>query len=297
MASEARAYWRAASINSRRVCASGGASGSRSILATCCCQVCVMPARMRVLVTVAYFLSRTIPLSAMCFRRKSLSNKRPDSSSPTIPTGSTFTPKSARLLMALAPPPGTTLRSLWRRISTGASRETRDISPNTNSSATRSPITVIVTLANDSTIFFSRSASLGCLFIRIEILSCSGRAFFNSPQNGIYEVICLGEVQRDTGNRQRRQAGSEFAQVHDVFLCRDEPVGLMLFAQFAEIVDVAGRIKVMIREELCGHRLNAHRTKLLLESFRPSDAAKYHRPRRSYVQRYASLHFPNALTL
>src|SRR5213080_922232 len=37
--------------------------------------------------------------------------------------------------MAFAPPPGTTLRSRCLRIKTGASRETREISPNTNSSA------------------------------------------------------------------------------------------------------------------------------------------------------------------
>ena len=62
--------------------------------------------------------------------------------------------------MALAPPPGTTVRSRCFRISTGASRETREISPKTNSSATRSPMTVTVTLGKDSTILRSRSVSL-----------------------------------------------------------------------------------------------------------------------------------------
>ena len=64
-------------------------------------------------------------------------------------------------------PPGTTVLSRCFRISTGASRETREISPNTNSSATRSPSTVTVTLGNDSTIFLSRAALLSRLVMRM----------------------------------------------------------------------------------------------------------------------------------
>ena len=48
-------------------------------------------------------------------------------------------------MTALAPPPGTTVLSRCFRISTGASRETRAISPKTNSSATRSANTVTET--------------------------------------------------------------------------------------------------------------------------------------------------------
>src|SRR4029077_11225669 len=51
-------------------------------------------------------------------------------------------------------------------MSTGASRDTREISPYTNSSATRSPSTVIVTLGNASIIFRSRSTSFKCFVIR-----------------------------------------------------------------------------------------------------------------------------------
>ncbi len=61
--------------------------------------------------------------------------------------------------------PGTILRSRCFRISTGASRETREISPNTNSSATRSARTVTVSLGKDSTSFRRRSFSLICLVI------------------------------------------------------------------------------------------------------------------------------------
>src|SRR6266705_5841654 len=65
--------------------------------------------------------------------------------------------------MALAPPPGTRVRSRCLRMSTGASRETREISPKTNSSATRSATAVTVTFGNVCTIFCRRSVSLECL--------------------------------------------------------------------------------------------------------------------------------------
>src|SRR5580704_130771 len=138
----------------------------------------------------------------MCLWRNPLSNKRPASSSPTTPTGSTLTPRSARLLIAFAPPPGETLRSRCLRIKTGASRETRDISPKTNSSATRSPTTVIVTLGNDSTIFRSRSDSLGCLVIKQRRFSHGwSLSFCDHAQHGIHCVICVCQFHLHRHNR------------------------------------------------------------------------------------------------
>ena len=55
------------------------------------------------------------------------------------------------------------MRSRCLRMSTGASRDTRAISPKTNSSATRSTSAVMETSQNDWTIFFQRSASFRCL--------------------------------------------------------------------------------------------------------------------------------------
>src|SRR5215471_10156596 len=92
-----------------------------------------------------------MPLIGMWRRRKQCNSSWPASSSPITPTGSTLTPRSARLQMALAPPPGAMLRSRCFRMSTGASRETRAISPKTNSSATRSARTVAVSRLKLST--------------------------------------------------------------------------------------------------------------------------------------------------
>ena len=62
------------------------------------------------------FLSLRIPVTGIRLWRKLRSSRRPGSSLPTTPTGKTLTPRSARLFTALAPPPGTTVRSRWRRI-------------------------------------------------------------------------------------------------------------------------------------------------------------------------------------
>src|SRR3984893_533358 len=77
--------------------------------------------------------------------------------------------------MALAPPPGTIFRSRCFRISTGASRDTREISPKTNSSATRSARTVTVNLGKEATIFRKRSFSLICLVINVSAAAIKDR--------------------------------------------------------------------------------------------------------------------------
>src|SRR5712692_3538497 len=53
----------------------------------------------------------------------------PAASLPTMLTGRTEAPRSARLFAALAPLPGKSCVSRWRKIRTGASRETRAMSP------------------------------------------------------------------------------------------------------------------------------------------------------------------------
>src|SRR5271169_3046758 len=108
--------------------------------------------------------------------------------------------------MAFAPPPGTMVFSRCFKISTGASRETREISPNTNSSATKSPSTATVTLGNELTICFSRSVSLGCLFMNVSgILSCGASALANCAQHGVQRTSFVQQFHLDRDDRQRLQ--------------------------------------------------------------------------------------------
>src|SRR5579859_1869658 len=83
----------------------------------------------------------------------------PAGSSPTTLIGKTRVPSAAKLLAALAPPPGTNCDSRCRRIRTGASRETREISPNWYSSATKSPKSTTLFDENCSTISARASRS------------------------------------------------------------------------------------------------------------------------------------------
>src|SRR5438270_1294036 len=196
-----------------------------------------MPARMRVFVTVVYDLSFKIPLTGIFLWRKYRSKSLPASSSPTIPTGRTFTPRSARLLAALAPPPGRTVRSRCFRISTGASRDTREISPNINSSATRSPNTVTVMLGKSSTIFLSRSASLGCFvilssagippFAETRLMTCAALpnstfSFGDRAEDSINSVSGIGEFHFHLDHREGLQRGEIRPEVNGVFLGGDE---------------------------------------------------------------------------
>src|SRR5882724_6470075 len=135
-----------------------------------------------------------------------------------MPTGSTFTPKSARLWIAFAPPPGSTLRSRCLRIRTGASRETREISPKMNSSATRSPRTVTVVLGNASTILRRRSFSLTVLaMMESKIFSRARLSFRNSRQNCIYKLGGTVEGDSQGGNSQGLKIGAQRSEVDGVF--------------------------------------------------------------------------------
>src|SRR5579863_1926555 len=228
--------------------------------------------------------------------RKYFSSMRPGSSSPTTPTGSTFTPRSARLLAALAAPPGTTLRSRCFRISTGASRDTREISPKTNSSATRSPSTVTVILGNDSAIFLRRSASLGCLVIfglgAPFLASCArsgdfhrrrkssapsvansilSRAALSLPdlaQHGIHSVSCVRQFHFHRHHGKRLQRGKIRPEIDRVFLGSQEPAGLALLFEGKQLNNILLDISVMIAVERLGHGLDVRRPQLQHEILR-----------------------------
>src|SRR5579864_4786985 len=92
-----------------------------------------------------------MPETSTFFSRKKSSRRSPVSSSPTAVTGITLAPRAAKLLAALAPPPGTICVSLCLRMRTGASRETRVMSPNWKASATKSPRTTTVLVEKRST--------------------------------------------------------------------------------------------------------------------------------------------------
>src|SRR5215469_7041036 len=128
-----------------------------------------------------------MPDTSNRLRWKKSSSFRPPSSSPTAPTGMTRAPRSARLFAAFAAPPGYASLRRWRRISTGASRETREISPDTNSSSTKSPSTQMVRCGKAATISSSRVRSTLTSVPRVEPLSVVDSPFFpagvkQSPQ-------------------------------------------------------------------------------------------------------------------
>ena len=90
---------------------------------------------MRTFVVVLTFgLTRTPPQSTPAAFNFS-SSSRPAASSPTTPTSAARAPSVARFRAQLAAPPGTVSVRSCRRIITGASRDTRLISPDTNWSA------------------------------------------------------------------------------------------------------------------------------------------------------------------
>src|SRR5271167_2396363 len=239
-ASEAVAYSRAAFTRlSRMGCNSSNGSGSRSTRTTCWRLVCDIPARMRVLMGVMWPFTRSIPLVETFLSRNCSSRRLPASSSPTTPTGRTLTPSEARFIRALAPPPGTTTRSRCLRMSTGASRDTRAISPKTNSSAIRSTRAVMETSENDWTAFFQRSASFKCLVMNsnegpapgIElpdpaeptIVSC-GRllSLDNCGQHRIDGGIGIFQMYSHGNHVYRLQGLQMCAEVHGVFFRGEE---------------------------------------------------------------------------
>ena len=88
------------------------------------------------------------------------SSSRPAESSPTTPTSAARAPSPARFMAQLAAPPGTVSVRSCRRIITGASRDTRLISPDTNWSAIKSPSTSTRRPPNARTSALIRSVSV-----------------------------------------------------------------------------------------------------------------------------------------
>src|SRR5215472_16281211 len=118
----------------------------------------------RVFVGVVPPLIRIIPETSTLRSRNVCSNQSPAESSPIAVIGTTRAPRAAKLFVALAAPPGRMRVSRWRKISTGASLETRVISPYWNESATKSPRTTMRLPWKRSTISpnASKSAALDC---------------------------------------------------------------------------------------------------------------------------------------
>src|ERR1051326_6654068 len=266
-------------------------------------------------------LSLSTPLTAIFLWRKYFSSNRPGSSSPTMPTGRTFTPRSARLLAAFAPPPGTTVRSRCFRISTGASRDTREISPKTNSSATRSPNTVTVRLGKSSTIFLSRSPSLGCFVIipivapavagasrpRVvevamtqryrQILSCAAFSFVDLAQDGIHGVSCIGQFHVHGNDRERLKRGKVWPEVDRIFLSSDKPSRLAALFQFQQFADVLFFIRMVVAVKCFGNRLDVGGAQLQQKILRTCDPAEHHRSWWNILRLDAAPQAPNQLSL
>src|SRR5580704_16084761 len=237
--------------------------------------------------------------------RNNFISSRPGSSSPMAPTGSTFTPKSARLLTALAPPPGTTVRSRCFRISTGASRDSREISPNTNSSATKSPSTVMVTLGNASIIFRSRSAPFKCFVIRFRgtrrsvavwgIFSRVAAPFLNHAQHGIHGISGVRQLHLYPNHHQRRERCQISSQVHGIFFCGDEAARLTALPKLQQVANILLGVGVMIAEESLGDRINTRSPQLQQKVLRPRNATEHNRPSRNVLRHNPPPHPPHGL--
>src|SRR5450631_168803 len=238
----------------------------------------------------------------MCLWRKLRRRRRPASSLPTTPTGSTFTPRSARLFTAFAPPPGPTVRLRCRRISTGASRDTREISPNTNSSATKSPSTVTVMRGNAATIFRGRSASLGARVIRKtifsrEIFSRRRPAFPNHAQNSIQSVSGVKEFHSSARDGDPIKRRKQRAEIDRVFFGGDETTGVVLLTQGSEIADIFLRVRVVVAVKLRGGWVNTSGLQLIDELLGASDATESDGSRRGFGDGDISPQVPEARTI
>src|SRR5262245_6057973 len=103
---------------------------------------------MRVLTGVGRSGTVTIPSVRTPRSSRACRIASPAGSSPTTPSATTFAPRVWRLWQAFAAPPSRVSVERYRRIRTGASRETRSGRPNTYSSATRAPTTRSRALSN-----------------------------------------------------------------------------------------------------------------------------------------------------
>src|SRR6202044_3994468 len=159
-------------------------------------------------------------------------------------------------------------------------REAREISPQINSSATRSPSTVNETLGKAGTIFLRWPASLVC-FVILEnricdwmILSFSGHTFFNLAQHGIQDVSCILQLHfyRDHGQRfEGRKIG---AKIDCVFLGSHKAPGFASLLQGKEFANVAFGVGVVIAIKGFGDGINIGGAQLQDKVLRSRDAAE-----------------------
>src|SRR4051812_28491488 len=181
-------------------------------------------------------------------------------------------------------------------MSTGASRETRVISPNTNSSATRSPSTVTVTLGNASTILTSRSACLfmvGQSLLRKRYCLTLAAAQSYGPQHRLHASRALGELHRDRGDGDGFEPLADGAQVDGVFFRGDEHLGVALPAKLQQVFDVVFFVTIVVAEGGRGGRLAAGELQLQQKVLRTRDAAKRNRLRRQPLRRDAATRAPD----
>src|SRR5438132_4749763 len=220
--------------------------------------------------------------------------------------------------MALAPPPGTILRSRCFRMSTGASRETREISPKTNSSATRSPSTATVRRGKASTIFASRCCVVvsvfGFVFIRIyrptsaksgqmwgterslkfQIVSRgAGDARINLGEDGVHNGFGVFHFQLQRNNVKRLQALGQRPQIDGVFFGSDEATSSRLLTSALQPAHIIFGIQMMVGESDLGQRFQPGLAQLAKESLRPGYAAERHLPRRRIGDAYSTPRLPD----
>jgi hypothetical protein len=132
-----------------------GPSFSSSTRTICCAEEWANPPMIRVFVVVCRSLLCTSPVVVIPAFRKSPSSLLPETSRATSPMGTTSAPRLRRFMAALPPLPAVHSVHVCRNMSTGASRETRAISPYKNWSRTMSPTTRIFLWRNSFSIFSS----------------------------------------------------------------------------------------------------------------------------------------------
>src|SRR5438552_3815406 len=230
--------------------------------------------------------------------------------------------------MALAPPPGTILRSRCFRMSTGASRETREISPKTNSSATRSPSTATVRRGKASTIFARRCCVVvsvfGLVFMRIyrptsaksgqmwgtetffiqmwgterslkfQIVSRgAGDARINLGEDGVHNGFGVFQLQLHRNNVKRLQALGQRAEIDGVFFGSDEATGSRLLTSALQPAHIIFGIEMMVGESDLCQRLQAGLAQVAKEAPRPGYAAERHLPRGRVGDAYSAPRLPD----
>src|SRR5882724_6967009 len=207
--------------------------------------------------------------------------------------------------MALAPPPGTIIRSRCFKIRTGASRETREISPNTNSSATRSPSTVTVAWGNASTIFLRRSVSLLCFVMIFDdggssspsrIFSHCRRTRGNLRHQKAQDGLSIEQFHSHGCGNKGFHAPRIFLQIDHIFLCGNESRAILLFANGQQISHIFLGVGMVIGEGNLHGSDHSSFAQLPKKSLWSRDPAKSHHTRWDRWKADSAPHSPNRLS-